>query len=126
MRRIVFAFLTLTACGSRSELLQPEDLDGSVAEDAPTEQDSTVGDADAGEDVIGIDAVEDSPVVDVIEIDVGPPPPECTTDCTTNHECQSTCPPINVGRWCCDFPTGMCYAVPGKHCPHPILDAGFD
>ncbi len=119
----------LIGCGSRTELGEPEDLDSSVpVEDAQQDGistlDVTILDVTT-QDVVD-DVTADAPTIDVIEIDVGPPPPQCTNDCTTNHECALTCPSIEHGRYCCDVPTGTCFAISGHHCPQSIVDAGLD
>lgn len=129
MRSSVFAFALLcAACGARTELSETDELDGSlpdvslddvvykdVAQDATEDAalDSTPDVSDGSEQDAEIDAGFDSG-------------PQCIPDCTHNYQCEISCPPISTGRWCCDDQTGVCYAFAGKHCPHPIFDAGFD
>ncbi len=113
------------ACGARTELSEvDDDFDSSMSEDA---QDGSSNDVIIPDAPQQDSPADDSPVDDVIEIDVGPPPPPvCAPDCTSNAECESTCPPITMGRYCCDELTNTCYATPHHHCPIVILDAGFD
>ena len=42
----------------------------------------------------------------------------CTSGCTSNVQCQSTCPapPANSVN-CCDRPSGICFAMNGNVCP---------
>ncbi len=122
---VPLVMMLVVGCGGRTELGEPEDLDSSLpVEDAAQDGISTID--VTLPDVIDEIIVEDAPTIDVIEIDVGPPPPQCTDDCTTNHECAITCPSIEHGRYCCDVPTGTCFAISGHHCPQSIPDAGFD
>jgi hypothetical protein len=135
----IAAAIAVSACGSRTELGEPEeeDLDSSVPDDA-SEQDGTTSDVTVPDVTVDVPIIVDVIVVDVpvedvsvdVEpppIDAGPPPTSCPSDCTRNHECESMCTPtLAHGRYCCDEPTGMCYAIPGHHCPVSIVDAGFD
>jgi hypothetical protein len=125
IRPVLFVLAPMVlACGGRTELSDlGDDFDSSMSEDAQdgSSNDGNVADAPQA----------DSPAFDVVEIDVEPPPPPppppmCTSDCTHNAECESTCPPLTMGRYCCDLLTGTCYATPHHHCPIVILDAGFD
>jgi hypothetical protein len=142
LRSTLVAACFLLGCGARTDLPE-EDLDGNVGEDAQG-QDSSTDDVeeidatvDAPEDTTiidtGVDAPDDVTIIDagidaVVDAgeDADAEPPECTTACNTNHECESTCPTLPKGRWCCDKPTDTCYAWAGKHCPVIIPDAGFD
>ncbi len=120
----VVAF-ALCACGSRSELGIDDEFDASLPD---ASQDVALQDVtlDVVIDTTPVDAsdgaVKDA-ALDVIETDGGP---QCIPDCMHNFQCEVTCPPISMGRWCCDEQTNTCYAFAGKHCPNPIFDAGFD
>ncbi len=49
----------------------------------------------------------------------------CAPRCTTDAQCVSTCPGTAV--YCCDFPTGLCYASGTATCEHPpvgVTDSG--
>lgn len=136
MRRPLFFLLfapALVACAARSEI---SDLD---ADDE--EPDSSLPDVSV--DVAPPPPPEDASV-DVIVLDVSPPPidapedveedvesdveiPSCPDPCFSNHQCEKQCAPALVsGRYCCDEQTNTCYAWAGKHCPIAIVDAGFD
>jgi hypothetical protein len=41
--------------------------------------------------------------------------------CTTDQECQSSCPPVSGGQGtnCCDVGSGVCYATTQSTCPTP-------
>ena len=41
--------------------------------------------------------------------------------CTTDQECQSSCPPVSGGSGtnCCDVGSGVCYATTQNTCPTP-------
>jgi len=40
--------------------------------------------------------------------------------CTTDSECQSSCPPVQGGGTnCCDTGSGVCYATTQTTCPSP-------
>jgi hypothetical protein len=46
--------------------------------------------------------------------------------CTTDSECQSSCPPVQGGGTnCCDVGSGVCYATTQNTCPVPS-DGGAD
>lgn len=50
-----------------------------------------------------------------------PPPPAktCVAKCTTDSECQSSCPTPSSGLSCCDVATGTCYTNGSGTCPVP-------
>ncbi len=50
---------------------------------------------------------------------------QCVTNCTSDTDCQNSCPNVPNGINCCDTATGVCYANASSTCPVPI-DAGFD
>jgi hypothetical protein len=45
----------------------------------------------------------------------------CMANCQTNFDCASTCPTSQT--YCCDVPTGTCYASASATCVSPV-DAG--
>jgi hypothetical protein len=46
--------------------------------------------------------------------------------CTTDSQCQSTCPAVQGGGTnCCDTGSGVCYATTQTSCPTPS-DAGAE
>jgi len=121
--------LVLSGCGGRTELGDDLlDQDSSVEDAGPDGSQDDGSSNDGNPEDVGVD-VEDAPTEDSPIEDTGTdaePPPECPSDCTSNHECQNMCPALTHGRYCCDVPTGTCYAIPGHHCPQSILDAGLD
>lgn len=45
--------------------------------------------------------------------------------CTTDSECESSCPPVQGGGTnCCDTGSGVCYATTQSSCPSPVVDSG--
>lgn len=80
-----------------------------------TSSDDTVGPLlDAGKADVKLDAKLGSdgrPVND----DAG----QCPSQCTTDQDCQSTCPNPQSGLYCCDSQTGVCYVEPSGTCPEP-------
>ena len=62
-------------------------------------------------------ATTDDPVTVDKKKDAGP---VCISPCTSDDECQRTCPPVPGARIsCCDVSTGTCYAS-RVDCPAPI------
>ncbi len=51
---------------------------------------------------------------------------QCVTQCTSDTDCENSCPSVPNGVNCCDTSTGICYAYSGSACPAPVVDAGFD
>lgn len=51
---------------------------------------------------------------------------ECVAECTSDDQCQNSCPEVPNGINCCDTSTGICYAYSSQECPAPVQDAGFD
>lgn len=52
---------------------------------------------------------------------------QCVTNCTSDMDCQNSCPTVPSGVNCCDTATGVCYAFSSTSCPAPSpTDAGFD
>jgi hypothetical protein len=93
-----FAFLALTGCAASTET----DDDG---------QDAAVIDTGPGKDSTANKDAETA----------------CEKlECTTDTECQSTCPLVPNGIECCDTSTGGCYSWAATMCPTPVVDAGFD
>ncbi len=46
--------------------------------------------------------------------------------CTSDVDCQNTCPPVQNGVECCDTATSQCYAYAQTSCPAPVPEAGTD
>ena len=46
-------------------------------------------------------------------------PGVCVSSCTTDLQCQSTCPPVPGGVQCCDPKAGVCYGSRTTTCPRP-------
>jgi len=115
LRLLALATLNV-ACGSRTEV--EEDGDASLSQlDAVVPADATTVDSpfDASDDV--------STDTEDVGADVGH---VCPNDCTTNQDCKAMCPSLSTGRYCCDAPSGMCYAWAGKPCPDIVADARLD
>ena len=82
-----------------------EDLDGGFGLDGAVKTDS--GGADSGKKDGGSTT-------------------SCVPTCSTDQDCQNSCPAVPNGINCCDTSTGICYAYASQVCPAPIPDAGFD
>ncbi len=92
--------LAATGCASSGETdLDGGDLDAQVKTDAPK--------ADAGNKDTGSQQ-------------------QCVQQCTSDQDCQNSCPLVPNGTNCCDTSTGICYAYAGTSCPVSVQDAGFD
>jgi len=51
----------------------------------------------------------------------------CMANCTSDSECQSSCPPApNNGVNCCDIGSGVCFASSQSTCPMSGADSGMD
>ena len=55
-------------------------------------------------------------------VDSGGPAKVCVQGCTTDNECQSSCPAAPNGIYCCDVKSGICYAPAESTCPAPNSD----
>ena len=45
---------------------------------------------------------------------------QCTSQCTSDQDCQNSCPdPGQGGLNCCDSQTGICYVESSSTCPSP-------
>lgn len=51
---------------------------------------------------------------------------QCVPTCTSDQDCENSCPQVPNGVNCCDTSTGICYAYASNVCPAPVLDAGYD
>ena len=51
---------------------------------------------------------------------------QCVPTCTSDQDCENSCPLVPNGVNCCDTSTGICYAFASTTCPAPVQDAGFD
>ncbi len=51
---------------------------------------------------------------------------ECVPSCSSDTDCENSCPAVPNGVNCCDTSTGICYAYASSVCPAPVQDAGFD
>lgn len=45
--------------------------------------------------------------------------PTCVPQCSTDTECQNTCPIPQSGISCCDTQTSLCYVSSAQACPAP-------
>ena len=92
------ALLLATGCASSQEVdLDGGDLDAAPKTDAPAKDSSKDGAQS-----------------------------QCVPQCTTDQDCENSCPAVPNGVNCCDTSTGICYAYAGQACPAPVQDAGFD
>jgi hypothetical protein len=100
--------LLLAACGSSSDPADdPCAGNGCVAVDGGASgTDASV--RDAGRDSGGAVVADSGARV-------------CMGNCQTNFDCASTCPTSQT--YCCDVPTGTCYASASATCVAPV-DAG--
>jgi hypothetical protein len=102
-------------------LLAASALTGCASDSAPTNEGNPLDDGGG----TGTDASS-------ISYDSGNPNPgndsgnggQCVSHCTSDLDCQNSCPAVTGGSNCCDVPTGHCYASPTATCPTPNLDAG--
>jgi hypothetical protein len=102
--------LLLAACGSSSDPADdPCAGNGCVAVDAGASGTDASVNRDAGRTDGGGAVVADSGVR------------VCMANCQTNFDCASTCPTSQT--YCCDVPTGTCYASASATCVAPV-DAG--
>jgi hypothetical protein len=122
--------LAFVACGEDSGgsvVERPGDasapsLDGSTGEpdargDAHAGADAVASGADSGSDAAtGTDSSATDAGRDAVAIDGANA--TCTPSCSTDAECQVTCPAApGGGANCCDVGTGVCYATtPGGSC----------
>jgi len=106
---LLFFFGVLAACG------------GAVAEDANVPSDGGLGGDVAADVGPSHDSSADS------AHDSGDAGRVCIAHCTSDYECQSTCPmPPGMGINCCDIPSGVCFAATMGMCPIVVHDAGMD
>ncbi len=49
---------------------------------------------------------------------------KCVAQCTSDSECQNSCPVVTSGINCCDTTTGTCYPASTSTCPVPQPDSG--
>ena len=54
-------------------------------------------------------------------VDAGP---SCIPQCSTDSDCQNSCPVAQTGNNCCDTATGLCYVSSTPICPQPVPDGG--
>ena len=102
--------LLLAACGSSSDPADdPCAGNGCVATDAGTSGTDASVNRDAGRTDSGGAVVSDGGAR------------VCMANCQTNFDCASTCPTSQT--YCCDVPTGTCYASASATCVAPV-DAG--
>jgi hypothetical protein len=50
------------------------------------------------------------------------PPQVCVSSCTTNAQCQNSCPEAASGISCCDLATNSCFTSQTMQCPAPPAD----
>ncbi len=94
--------LAATGCASSGET----DLDGGIELDAQVKTDAPKSDSGGNKD--------------------SGSQQQCVQQCTSDQDCESSCPLVPNGVNCCDTSTGICYAYSGSACPAPVADAGFD
>jgi hypothetical protein len=51
------------------------------------------------------------------------PAKQCVAKCTSDLECQNSCPAAPAGIYCCDVSAGTCYANSNSSCP-VVSDGG--
>jgi hypothetical protein len=83
---------------------------------------STAIDDDGGLDG---DIVDSAGNKDAAKKDTGPTG-QCIQNCTSDQDCQNSCPLVPQGVNCCDTATGICYAYAQTSCPAPVPDASLD
>jgi hypothetical protein len=49
---------------------------------------------------------------------------KCVSKCSSDDDCQNSCPSPSSGAYCCDEATGTCYNNASSTCPQPSPDAG--
>lgn len=49
---------------------------------------------------------------------------KCVNHCTTDSDCQNSCPSVASGINCCDTATSTCYPASTATCPVPQPDSG--
>lgn len=49
---------------------------------------------------------------------------QCVAKCTSDMDCQNSCPAAPAGVNCCDLSTGACYANSNSTCPKTQDDGG--
>jgi len=54
----------------------------------------------------------------------GTPAKQCVAKCTSDLECENSCPAAPAGVNCCDVSTGACYANSNSSCPKTSDDGG--
>lgn len=93
--------LAATGCASSGETdLDGGELDGAVKTDAAKSDTGTAKDTGSQQ--------------------------QCVSQCTSDTDCENSCPNVPNGVNCCDTSTGICYAYSSTVCPAPVQDAGFD
>jgi hypothetical protein len=99
--------------------------------DAGSQDAMEAGREDARPDVVAPrpDVAVDVPVDMPVAMDVRPDVPQdtarvCLPRCTSDMECQTTCPSVASGSNCCDTRSGICYVSPGM-CPTAVRDGGM-
>ena len=104
----------LTACASTGDAtIDPGDGGVGVAHDSAS--------ADVGS------VYDSSSVYDSATTHDGGGGGACMANCTTDSECQNTCPMApNGGTNCCDVGSGVCFASSSSTCPANGNDAGMD
>ena len=50
------------------------------------------------------------------------PGPMCVASCTTDAQCQNSCPVLTNGIHCCDSATNTCFPSQAMMCPAPVQD----
>jgi hypothetical protein len=117
----LFGAVLLAACGGGDNGGDYFGLDGGSSSGSGTRDGGSVGEHDSGTSSGG-------------EQDSGSAGNDTGTSsgggtcgaCTTDSDCQSSCPPVaGGGTNCCDVGSGVCYATTQNTCPVPS-DGGAD
>ena len=56
--------------------------------------------------------------------DSGTPTGQCVSHCTTDNDCQNSCPSVDGGVSCCDTASSVCFNSATAACPAPAVDGG--
>ena len=56
--------------------------------------------------------------------DTGTGTGQCVAHCTTDNDCQSSCPGVDGGVSCCDTASSVCFNSATAACPAPAVDGG--
>jgi hypothetical protein len=119
----VLTAVGLAACGDSVNNDFPDGSRSDAHVDGSQHPDATQTDArpDVAPDVahdVAVDVAHD--VAADVAHDTGA---RCVATCTSNADCQGSCPTAPSGMNCCDITTGVCYV--GLMCPAMTPDSGM-